>query len=124
MGRYNNFITCVECPTCQKLSEVEFQSDIGRLEWRSFNLGDKVFGHAAETGNAPIGPVPGLEGVDFWAYGIGTCMKCKSDVYARIEIHYDKVDKIIVVSHPIESDKFNFLNQWRYLMGREAIEDK
>ena len=112
MGRYNNFIACVECPHCQHSSEIEFQADIGRLEWSRFHLGDKVFGHSPQTQGAPIAPAPGLENTDFWAHAVGICTKCKSDVYARIEIRSNQVDKVIPVQLPSESVAFDYLNEW------------
>ncbi len=112
MGRYNNFISDVECPTCHRSSEVEFQADVGRLEWTRFHKGDKVFGNPPQTKDAPIAPATGLENADFWSHAVGTCMKCKSDVYARIEIRSNKVDEIIPVQSLTEPEALDFLNKW------------
>ena len=112
MGRYNNFIAHVECPTCHQSSEIEFQSDVGRLEWTTFHLGDQVFGNPPQTKRAPVGPAPGLENADFWSHAVGTCWKCKSEVYARSEIRSNRVDKIIPVPSPAEREAFDFLNKW------------
>ena len=112
MGRYNNFISDVVCPTCHQSSEIEFQADVGRLEWTDFHLGDKVFGNAPQTKGAPVAPAPGLENADFWSHAVGTCMKCKSSVYARIEIRSNVVEKIIPVQSPAESEAYDFLDKW------------
>lgn len=112
MGRYNNFISDVECPGCHQSSEIEFQADVGRLEWTSFHLGDKVFGNPPQTKGAPIEPAAGLENADFWSHAVGMCLKCKSEVYARIEIRSNRVDKIFLVPSPPENEAFDFLNMW------------
>ena len=112
MGRYNNFMSEVECPTCHQVSEIAFQSDVGRLEWTRFYLGDKVFGNPPQTKAAPIAPEAGLENAHFWAHAIGTCLNCKSDVFARIEIRSNKVDKIVPVPSPPDAESFDFLNKW------------
>ena len=112
MGRYNNFLSDVECPTCHQSSEIQFQSDLGRLEWTQFRLGDKVFGNPPQMKRAPIAPAHGLENADFWTHSVGTCLNCRSDVYARIEIRSNRVNKIIPVQSPAEPQAFDFLNEW------------
>ena len=112
MGRYNNFICALECPTCHQRSEIDFQADVGLLEWTRFHLGDQVFGNPPQTKDAPIAPAPGLEHSDFWSHGVGMCVKCKSNVYARIEIRSNKVDRITLVQSPPDHLAFDFLNKW------------
>lgn len=61
---------------------------------------------------SPVGPDVGLEGADYWSHGIGDYPKCNADVYARIEVRNNTVDKVFVVDPPPDSESWSFLEKW------------
>ena len=88
-----------------------------RLTWANwsgpaFIWVTKSFGIPLQMKRTPIGPAPRLENADFWSHAVGRCLNCRSEVYARIEIRSNKVDKIILVQSPPEHEAFDFLNLW------------
>lgn len=108
MGRYNSFPVGVKCPHCEKEVYIDFQSDIGVLEWTSFKLGDLVFGIEHQMRNSPVGEY-GEPDKDFWAYGLGICPGCHNNVWCRIEIRSNRFDKLLIVSEPDDPDEWEFL---------------
>ena len=111
MGRYNTFYATVQCRACQIQSEIDVQAEIGYLQWDSFFLGDHVFQRPNKT-NPYVGPDPGAENTDFWAYGLGSCPHCRESIIVRIEVRAQRVVKIMVVPGPNPEDLFDFLNEW------------
>ena len=108
MGRYNNFLANVTCSHCRKEVYIDFQSDIGILEWIDFKPSDLVFGIEPQMKRSPVGEY-GEPDKDFWAYGLGYCPNCRNYVWCRIEIRSNRFDKLLVVPEPDDPDEWEFL---------------
>jgi hypothetical protein len=109
MGRYNSFNASILCPQCRASVEVPFQADIGYLDWRTFESGAQIFDIAPESKLTPIGQ-QGEKDRDFWAYAIGTCPNCRSEVWARIEIHSNRFSALELVSEPDDVLAWGYLD--------------
>lgn len=109
MGRYNEFTASITCPLCGQVTEVEFQADIGVLEYQRFRPGDTVFGLPRQMRRSPVGPDLGLENADFWAYGVGLCLYCKKELWARIGIRSNRFDSLVLVEQPDNPDAWGRL---------------
>jgi hypothetical protein len=100
MSRYNWFNVSVTCPTCGSTGEVDFQADIGILDWKTYSVGDVVIGPVASTGKRlHRGPGDDLDYFrenDFWAAGLAVCLSCKGDVWGRVEIRSGVFERVIL----------------------------
>jgi hypothetical protein len=88
---------------------MEFQADVGVLEYHQFRPGDLVFGISRQMNRSPISPAPGLEEADFWAYGIGACPNCKHELWAKIDIRSGRFDSLALVPRPADPDAWDKL---------------
>lgn len=100
MGRYNYFADIVECPHCKHTIEVQFQADIGALEWRIFHKGEEVIDIPSEAKLPVFGHGPSDHNIDFWVCGLGVCPICCNDIWARVNIRHKKFTSITLLKDP------------------------
>ncbi|RKH38612.1 hypothetical protein D7X55_21935 [Corallococcus sp. AB049A] len=100
MGRYNEFIWPVKCPSCGAAEALSFQGYIGLLQWERFQEGDDVFDREPQHRRREVGPDAGLEGRSFWAYGLGDCPRCRQTLWARIDVRKGRFVGLVLVAEP------------------------
>lgn len=120
MGRFNEFLVDMLCPTChatpREASEallrrvgvtaspdgaVRFQARAGVPLYDEFRLGDRVLRDDAAAGSfEPSGARPGQ---DFWVAGVATCGRCQVQLWARVEIRRGIFSALELTAAPKEA---------------------
>jgi hypothetical protein len=110
MGRFNYFLAQAECPFCHWAGPLDFQSNVGVLDWTSYKVGESVLGSDSLNTKLPRGPSASCDySRPHWSVGIGRCPQCGKQVTARIEVR-DGVFNAAVVERDL-TDLF----AWGYL---------
>lgn len=106
MSQINYFSASAECPYCQSVATMAFESDVGVLDYEVFELGDLVIKSVPLLPTHGKHPKPIGPSVDvhwerpFWAVGLAQCPNCHRDVVARVEIR----DRRFSAVHPTLED--------------------
>jgi hypothetical protein len=114
MGRYNQFFVDTVCPQCGATVELNFQGDIGHLQWDLFRIGDKISDAEPYMRPKRIGPTAEAfaSGRNYWAAGLAGCPQCKSEIYAKLFIRGGVFEGIEIIE-PAELEIISPGLPWR-----------
>jgi hypothetical protein len=103
-GGFNSVFVTDACPTCHVGAQIWIGTNLGDTHRSSMGIGDAIVtGGDADCSRCPFEGVESWETLkqrDYWVFGSGRCLNCGNQVWARLEVRSNKLDRIVLIPRP------------------------